>query len=96
MALRLEIKVMPSSGKLGFIIDKQHRLRCYLKSAAQDGQANNELIKFIAKLCGVVQKDVDIIFGCTSRNKILLIATSLTYEEFLEKIGLGKQEQLFK
>jgi len=95
MALRLEIKVVPSSGKIGFCFDKQQRLKCYLKSAAQDGQANYELIKFIAKSCGVTQRDVDIIAGLISRNKVILIATSLTYEEFLERLGVDEQKKLF-
>ncbi|MBV8660859.1 MAG: DUF167 domain-containing protein [Candidatus Dependentiae bacterium] len=95
MALRLEIKVIPSSGKIGFIIDKQQRLRCYLKAAAQDGQANYELIKFVAKTCGVTQRDVDIVAGLISRNKVLLISTDLTYEQFLQHIGLEKQAKIF-
>ena len=94
MALRLEIKVVPSSGRIGFVIDKQQRLKCYLKSAAQDGQANYELVKFIAKSCGVTQRDVDIVAGLISRNKVLLITTSLTYEQFLERMGLEKQMKL--
>ncbi|MDP3788751.1 MAG: DUF167 domain-containing protein [Candidatus Chromulinivorax sp.] len=95
MALRLEIKVVPSSGKLGFVIDKQQRLKCYLKAQAEEGQANYELIKFVAKTCKVTQRDVDIISGLISRNKILLIATTLTYEQFLQLIGLEKQAKLF-
>ncbi len=95
MALRLEIKVIPSSGKIGFVLDKEQRLRCYLKSAAQDGQANYELIKFIAKTCHVTQRDVDIVLGFTSRNKVLLITTDLNYESFLQLIGLEKQKKLF-
>lgn len=95
MALRLEIKVVPSSGKIGFIIDKQQRLKCYLKAAAQEGQANYELIKYIAKSCGVTQRDVDIVAGLISRNKVVLITTALTYEQFLELIGLDKQKKLF-
>ena len=95
MALRLEIKVAPSSGKVEFIIDKQQRLKCFLKAAAQDGQANYELVKFVAKSCKVTQRDVDIILGVTSRNKVLLISTDLTYEQFLKLVGLEKQVKLF-
>lgn len=95
MALRIEIKVIPSSGKIGFAFDKQQRLKCYLKSAAQDGQANYELVKFIAKTCGVTQKDVDIIVGFTCRNKVLLITTVMTYEQFLQTVGIEKQAKLF-
>ena len=95
MALRLEIKVTPSSGKLCFAFDKQLRLKCYLKSPAQDGQANYELIKFIAKTCKITQKDIDIISGFTCRNKVLLITTTLNYEQFLQLVGLEKQAKLF-
>ncbi len=95
MALRLEIKVVPASGKIGFVFDKQQKLKCFLKSAAQEGQANYELIKFVAKSCGVTQKDVDIVMGLICRNKVLLIKTDLTYEQFLEKVGLEKQITLF-
>ncbi len=95
MALRLEIKVVPSSGRICFVIDKQQRLKCYLKAQAEEGKANYELIKFVAKTCGVIQRDVDIIFGLTSRNKVLLISTDLTYAKFLQIIGLEKQIKLF-
>ncbi len=95
MALRIEIKVIPSSGKVGFAFDKQQKLKCYLKSAAQDGQANYELIKLIAKTCKVTQKDIDIIVGFTCRNKVLLITTPMNYEEFLQAAGIEKQSKLF-
>jgi uncharacterized protein (TIGR00251 family) len=95
MALRLEIKVIPASGKIGFIINKQQRLQCYLKSQAEQGKANCELIKLVAKTCGVTQRDVDIVAGLISRNKILLVTTEITYEIFLERIGFGQQTKLF-
>jgi uncharacterized protein (TIGR00251 family) len=95
MALRLEIKVVPSSGKIGFVIDKQQRLKCYLKAQAEEGKANYELIKFVAKTCSVTQREVDIVSGLISRNKVLLITTDLTYEQFLQLTGLEKQVKLF-
>ena len=95
MALRLEIKVVPCSGKIGFIIDKQQRLKCYLKAQAEEGKANYELIKFVAKTCNVTQRDVDIVSGLISRNKVLLITTDLTYEQFLQLIGFSQQSKLF-
>lgn len=95
MALRLEIKVVPVSGKLGCVIDKQQRLKCYLKAQAEDGKANRELIKFFAQACQVTQKDVDIVAGLLSRNKVLLITTDLTYEQFLERMGLEQQVKIF-
>ncbi len=95
MALRLEIKVVPISGKICFEIDKQQRLKCYLKAQAEEGKANYELIKFVAKTCNVTQREVDIVSGLISRNKIVLISTDLTYEQFLQLAGLEKQAKLF-
>ncbi len=95
MALRIEVKVVPSSGKIGFAFNKQQRLTCYLKSPAQDGQANYELIKFIAKTCKVTQRDVDIVLGFTCRNKIILITTTMDYDQFLQLVGLEQQTKLF-
>ena len=95
MALRLEIKVVPASGKIGCIIDKSQRLKCYVKSQAEEGKANYELIKFFAKIFGVTQRDVDIVSGLISRNKVLLIKTDITYEQFLQSLGLEKQRKLF-
>lgn len=95
MVLRLEIKVIPASGKIGFTIDKQQRLKCHLKAQAEEGKANYELIKFVAKTCGVTQRDVDIVAGLICRNKVLLITTDLTYEQFLQLTGLEKQTKLF-
>ena len=95
MALRLEVKVVPASGKIDCIIDKQQRLKCYVKSATEDGKANQELIKFFAKLCSVTQRDVDIVSGWTSRNKVFLIKTDLTEAQVLELLGLCKQKLIF-
>lgn len=95
MALRLEVKVVPGSGKSGCVIDKQQSLKCYLKAQAEDGKANQELIKFFAKSCNVTQRDVAIVSGLTFRNKVLLIATEMTYEQFLQVMGLEKQTKLF-
>ncbi|MGZ6250444.1 MAG: DUF167 domain-containing protein [Candidatus Chromulinivorax sp.] len=95
MALRLELKVVPASGKTGCIIDKQQRLKCFLKSAPENGKANYELIKFFAKLCNVTQRDVEIIAGFTDKNKVLLIKTDLCEEQILERLGIAKQSSIF-
>ena len=79
----IEIKAMPSSGKLLWKLDKAGKLVCYLKSAAEDGKANAELIKFLAKSLGVPQADISIIGGGTSRHKRVKIARDYTKESLL-------------
>ena len=66
-----------------------------MKAQAEEGKANYELIKFVAKTCNVTQREVDIVSGLISRNKIVLISTDLTYEQFLQLAGLEKQAKLF-
>jgi uncharacterized protein (TIGR00251 family) len=95
MTLRLELKVMPASGKSLCLLDKTQKIRCYLKSQAQDGKANKELIKLLAELCSVPQKNVDIVMGLISRHKVVLIKTEMSYEQFLAILGTGKQNSIF-
>lgn len=93
--LTIQIKAVPSSGRESWKIDKSGTLKAFLKSPAQKGLANKELIKRIAKLCKVNQDQVVIIQGATIRKKVIKINTLLTYEQFLDLLGLKiyKDEQ---
>ena len=42
--LFLDITAFPSSGKQAIILDKQQRLKIFLKSAPEKNKANQELI----------------------------------------------------
>jgi len=95
MALIVALTVVPSSGQQKCILTKDGRLKCYLKSAPEKGRANRELIKFIAKSLGYPQDDVEIVAGATSRGKRLKIHQQLTYDQFVEKLGLVTQKNLF-
>ncbi len=95
MALIIEVKVVPSSGRNQWALDKSGILKCFLKSAPENGDANRELIKTLAKILGVIQNDVEIIVGLTSRKKTIKIHTDLTKKDFLQKIGVEEQSSLF-
>ncbi|MGE0009944.1 MAG: DUF167 domain-containing protein [Candidatus Babeliales bacterium] len=95
MALVIEITVVPASGRQAMLFDKLGRIKCYLKSAPEKGQANAELIKFIAKLLRCPQDDVEIISGEISRKKRLKIHLQLTYDQFKELMGLADQKKIF-
>jgi len=58
MALRIEVSVLPSSGRQKIFLDAQGRLKCHLKSQPEKGKANeylenwkheNPIDRFIAK-----------------------------------------------
>lgn len=94
MAITLEIKVIPSSGRSGFVLDKSGRIKCYLKNPPEHGKANKELIKLVAKSVGVPQDAVSIIVGATSRKKKIKIDKELTQEWLFACLGLSKQMSL--
>lgn len=93
--LRLTVKVVPSSGTRKWTLDKSGELKCYLKSPPEDGAANAELIKTLAKLVGLTQQDIAITSGATSRRKLLSLRTELSMQEIYKLLGLEVQDALF-
>jgi len=95
VALIIDIKVFPQSGKHALVIDKSGLLKVYVKAAPEDGKANKEVIQLIAEICDVSKKDVEIIYGLVSRKKRLAIQTLLSYEQLLMRISGGVQKTIF-
>lgn len=96
MALIFEIKVTPCSGKNCFVLDKSGIIKCYVKSQAEQGKANAEIIKTIAKCVHVTQDRVVIIAGNQSRKKKIKIDIDISYDRLLELLGIHQQMDLFK
>lgn len=95
MALMIAVKVVPSSGKNKFILDKAGTLKIYLKSPPEKGKANQELVVLLSKELDISRADVEIMAGHTSQNKRLKIVASLTWEQLLERLGIQTQMTLF-
>jgi uncharacterized protein (TIGR00251 family) len=95
MALFFEVKVTPSSGRIEWKLDKSDNLKCYLKSSAEQGKANAELIKTVAKAVGVTQYMVTIVSGGQSRKKRIKIDVDMTYDKLLGLLGIDRQISLF-
>jgi len=96
MALVVEIKVIPGSGRNKWIIDKSGTLKCYLKNPPEKGLANKELIKLLAKALGLAQQDVEIIRGVTSRKKHIKIALDVNFDQLLEKLRIERQSKIWE
>ena len=94
MAIHIELKVMPQSGKQGFLYDKNGTLKCFLKSPPEGGKANSELIKFISNALGVPQENIMIVQGATARKKRISIRTAMSQTTVLEKLGLEIQQKI--
>lgn len=63
-ANRIKIEDLPNGEKL---------VRVYVTAAAEDGKANKEVIKLLAKALGVPQSALSIKHGHTSKNKVISI-----------------------
>ncbi|HZW60791.1 MAG TPA: DUF167 domain-containing protein [Candidatus Babeliales bacterium] len=91
MAIIIEVKVVPSSGKQQCILDKTGTIKCYLKNPPERGKANQELIKMIAKAVDVPQADVQIVSGETTRNKKVRINKNVTVDQVIAALGIEQQ-----
>lgn len=96
MTLIIQVKVVPSSGRSKWVIDKSGILKAYLKSPPQKGLANEELVKAIAKALRLPIAEVIIISGATSKLKRVKINASVSYEHILKAMGIEQQLDLFE
>ena len=95
MPLIFDVKVFPGSGKKGWVMDKSGKLKCYVKSPAENGKANQELIKNLAKALGITQNRVSIISGEQSQQKRIRVDAEMTFNEFLQFLGIDWQMDMF-
>jgi len=95
MPFIFDVKVIPSSGKKGWSIDKTGNLKCHLKSPAEQGKANEELIKSLSKALGIPQDMISISSGAQSRKKRIKVDTDMTYNKLLELLGIDWQMDMF-
>jgi uncharacterized protein (TIGR00251 family) len=95
MAFIFEVKVTPSSSKKGWVMDKSGQLKCHVKSPAEDGKANAELIKSLSKALDIPQHMIAIVSGEHARNKRIKIDVEMTFNQLLEHLGIDWQMDMF-
>lgn len=94
MALIIDVKVVPSSGRNSCTLDSTGKLKWYLVAAPEKGKANQELVDSIAKLLHISKQDVEIISGQISKYKKVKIHCAMTMNQLLEKLGLASQMKI--
>lgn len=95
MAFIFDVKVFPSSGRKGWSIDKTGNLKCHLKSPAEQGKANEELIKSLSKALHIPQDMISISSGAQSRKKRIKLDVEMTFNRLLELLGIDWQMDMF-
>lgn len=69
----LPVKVVPRSAKNAIVGWENDELKVRLNAAPEKGEANEELISFLAKTWKIPKSSISILSGKTSRHKKLLI-----------------------
>ncbi|ACE05732.1 hypothetical protein Aasi_0294 [Candidatus Amoebophilus asiaticus 5a2] len=97
MSIVIEVKAIPKSKISAITIDKLGRLCIRITSAPENGKANREIIKLIAKTLKLPQANVEIIAGLTIKLKRIRITSSFLNEgELMNALLPSMQQKLFE
>jgi len=69
--LVINVKVEPRSSRSGIVGPYGDAIKVKLTSPPVEGKANRELVEVLAKNLGIAKKNVEIISGKSSKNKIV-------------------------
>jgi uncharacterized protein (TIGR00251 family) len=69
----IQVRVTPRARRNAVERQPDGRLKVYVTAPPEDGRANEAVVEIIAEWLGVKRRQVEIISGATSRNKIVRI-----------------------
>ena len=67
----LKVKVFPKAGRNQIVGVRNGELVIRVKAPAVKGEANKELVRYLAKALSVSKSEIEIVFGETSRHKVV-------------------------
>ncbi len=80
------VAAQPGAKRTGLAGTHGDALKIKVSAPPVDGAANEELGAFLAALCGVKVRDVELVRGATSRQKVFLIR-GVTVEQVVVALG---------
>ncbi len=96
MAVFIEVKVVPSSGRQILVRDKSGIIKCFLKSPPEKGKANDELVSLFCSFLKISSDRVFIVQGSASRKKLIKIDIEMQESDVLSRCGIDTQTSLTK
>ena len=72
-AVRFEVHAKPRAKKSKLVGDRGDAVEIALAAPPVDGAANEELVRFLAKVLGVTKRSVHLVRGDTSREKLVAV-----------------------
>lgn len=85
-ASRFEVHAKPKAKKSAIVGVVEGRLEVAIAAQPNDGAANEELVRFIAKTLNIKQREVVIVRGQSARIKLIELKT-LSADEARQKLG---------
>lgn len=89
-ALILTLHIQPGAKRSEVTGLHGDALKIRLAAPPIEGRANEALLKFIAELCGVPQRNVELLRGAQSRHKMVKVTGSCVSPEILPPASVGK------
>jgi uncharacterized protein (TIGR00251 family) len=68
------VRVQPRASRSGIAGETDGALRIRLAAPPVDGEANEELVNFLAKLLDIPRRQIEIISGQRSKNKVVRVS----------------------
>ena len=85
--IRLVLQIAPNASKITVVGVLDDALKLKLQAQPVEGQANEALVKFLAKALGVRRAAVTISHGSTSRRKLVeVVSATLTVDEVVKRL----------
>lgn len=87
--MKIKIYVQPNASRSEIVGLHGDALKIKIKAPPVDGEANKEIIRFLAEFCDVPKKDIQLLHGETGRNKLIEITVESNFEsEIKKKLGI--------
>ena len=83
----LDVWVMPGAKRSEIVGVIEGRLRLRLAAPAREGRANDELVRFLAKILGKRRSDITVELGGSARRKLVRVAAA-TSTDVAAQLGL--------
>ena len=71
--VRLNVRVQPKASRNALTVEPDGRIRVALTAPPVEGEANKALVAFLAERLGVPKRDIALIRGTASREKVVEI-----------------------
>lgn len=87
--MKLKITIQPNAKKNEVVGAHGDAVKIRIKAPPVDGEANDVLIRFLGEILEIPRKNIQILHGQTTKNKLVEIVTELSPEEIRKKLILG-------